>query len=68
MCMHGSREGVVMRHTKKCAKLKRLGKNFYRKKNKLYDYGNRKVNLLQCQLRNKTSNSNNDPYNHSLGG
>lgn len=34
--------------------------------NKLYDCGNRKVNILHWQLRNKASNLNNDMYNQNM--
>lgn len=52
--------------------IKKASKNiFYRKKEQALWLWKRKIiiNILQCQLRNKTStcNSNNDPYNHSLG-
>lgn len=39
---------------------------FFRKPNKLYDFGNRKANIIHCQIRNNASNLNADLFNHFL--
>lgn len=37
---------------------------FFRKPNKLYDFGNRKENIIHCQIRNNASNLNADLFNY----
>lgn len=41
-------------------------KIFRRKQNKLYDLGNRKENVILCQLKNNARNLNADLFNHFL--